>query len=400
MDAALLIPALSGATLGGGLTYISTRRLQRAKPRMSVLGCELTSEFAPESVTVEPDHGLVVAIHRAPEVGSEWIDTYDEVGEGEYVSWLKATRAEIDLFKRRQPQFAEVVRQLRDLADTSRWDEFRALWIDENGMLWAPLITAFSRGEIADLESPTEFDVPMMSLREREEALWLYIKDRGIWFSYDADDASQAEFTKKSATAIATDHGEDVRKLLNHLSHYSATAHYDELLSKIDGEVQAYSRLVVSGHLTNTGRLPCSVANHSRLFLKAAGKAIAQLPVSAAGHSAAPAAYEKDVSIEMLIVDNSGDDLDFKAPLVIPAGGHVPFIAQSQDLFAKLPLSHDLGKKLEAGGVKAYMTYQVALPGANKQRCRNTKDFDFIIARRAPKMRGKVTRRRKTDSPT
>jgi hypothetical protein len=375
-DLSVLMP-LAAAAIGAAGGYFANARLQNARPRMAVLGCTLSADLARSDEPARPDPALLLAFETTPEIGADWLDRYEDISEVDYVIYLQSSKLELDLQVSRQPTFEQVVEKLRTHLRDDRHDAFRALWADEHAILWSPLITAFSRGDISDLpERMPRDDDSTTKIRVREDFVVLIYKDRFMYFSFDSEDDTQQAFSKHAALAIAECIREDLKVLLDELEKYGQDRRLADLNARVTSELEKFNRVQVNGHFSNTGRQPCSVPNTAKLFLKTNGA-----PRKAATESGRPGAistYDADVEIDLIIVDASGEEYDFEAPIEIPAGGLVPFAAASALALPDYNFGADLEAKLDGGGLKAQIGFVVSRPGTNALDTLYSDEFDFI----------------------
>lgn len=271
--------------------------------------------------------------------------------------------------------FEQVVESLRCHLAYDRPDELRTLWADEHTILWPPLITAFARGDISDLPAREATD-QATKIRVREDFVVLIVRDRFIYFSFDPEDETQEAFCRHAALAVAECIEEDLKVLLGELEKYGRDRRLEDLNQRVTLELDKFRRLQISGHVSNTGRQPCSVPNAAVLFLKTGGAPRAAMTSS--GRPAAAATYDSDLRIDLIMVDASGEAYDFGAPIQVPAGGLVPFIAASARALPDHSFGSDLEAKLRGGGLRAEIGYVASRPGTATLDTLHSEEFDFI----------------------
>lgn len=400
MDWTTLVPvagALGGAVIGATIGFFGTSRIQRAKPGMVVTSCVSSTDFALEE-TVQPDETLISVFEKTPEIGRDYLyqRRWDETLENEYVQALDETERELRLQIQRLPELGRVVRELRGHVVAHRWAQFQELWADNKQYIWSPLITAFSRGTGVDLETDIDIrDELPDDVRTGDGYVTLGWATSQIVFTYAQDDPKQAEFALRAAVAIVRRNEDDIRALLNELESYTATERLQELLARVRPEIKRFNRIHVRGQFTNTGRLGYAVANAGQLHLAVKGQSIAQL--DGTGQPGAAKAYEENLVIPMVVVPYA-EESDDSIPVDVPAGALVPFVAVSTETIASMRFGDDIAKKLEAGGVKACLGYNVTMAGSSKIRSRFSTQFDFVSATETVEVRaGVLTRMRRKE---
>lgn len=372
-----VVNPVAGAVVGGIATYLVTVGVQRARPRIALQGCTVASSYARKDIPASFDADLLVKCELTPEIGVV-LDRNQQIDENSYVMFLTEAAADLDFHINRRESFTRSVAELQKALNAKQWTRFADKWANDSYMLWQPLVVSFGRGQFSfDSPRPGPEDAEIEKrISEREGNVLVSHGGRRIEFFYDPDDDTDSErgFARQAALALLTGNVADLQALVNQLDTYTNETRLDHLQQKVSGELLKFARVVVTGHVTNTGRLPCSLNNRANLVIKAEGETGS---ANSNGKPAPPSTYEKDLNVTLMFAASNADSVDYDTPVAIPAGGLIPFVAFSEEPLAQLKEGADIERLLGVGILKAYLGYQVARPGTSELKVEYSDDFIF-----------------------
>ena len=377
IDLTAIAGPIVGAVLGGGLTYLGTAGIQRARPKLALQGCTINSDQALSDEAANINSSLLLQCETTAEL-QPYIDRDERIVESDYIEFLQKADADLRLHIERRPEFQRTTEQLQRYLTAGQWDEFEQLWADQNYVLWQPLINAFSRGQVrfATRKLHPGSDGVGQRIRESNGSVRLHIeRGRRIEFWYETGDTDQQAFSLRAAMSMASHDPEDVQLLLNNLASYAGERHLLDLQAAVSSELKKFARVVITGHLVNTGRLPCSVMNRVRLFILSSGTLLAQQKNDSPSK---PATRTNDLEVELFFGAAYDGVVTFSAPVTVPPGGLVPFVAMSHQPLSTLPDGADIAQLLAAGSTTAYLGYQVSRAGRSRLVAEYSPNFDFI----------------------
>ena len=229
IDLTAIAGPIVGAVLGGGLTYLGTAGIQRARPKLALQGCTINSDQALSDEAANINSSLLLQCETTAEL-QPYIDRDERIVESDYIEFLQKADADLRLHIERRPEFQRTTEQLQRYLTAGQWDEFEQLWADQNYVLWQPLINAFSRGQVRFATRK------LARIRRRgptdsvESMVRLHIeRGRRIEFWYETGDTDQQAFSLRAAMSMASHDPEDVQLLLNNLASYAGERHLLDL---------------------------------------------------------------------------------------------------------------------------------------------------------------------------
>lgn len=373
--------SIIGATVGASLTYAGALGIQRARPKIALQGCTISSDQALNSEPASLNTDLLLKCELTAEL-TPYIDRDDRILENEYVEFLQKARADLELHIERRPAFQTAINQLQECLTAHEWDHFQETWANNYYVLWQPLVNAFNKGQLRFPEerSLTEESHPKSMSSQSGLVILSIANGRKIDFWHDADDPAQEAFTLRAATSMATGDVADLQLFINEFRRYVRDAHLSNLLEEVKAELKKFARVVITGHVANTGRLPCSIMNRVKLFVFSS-----DLVVSAKTNGnkpGTPGTYGANHSLELSFGAPSADgdgSIRFDSPVTVHAGGLVPFVALSYKPLSSLgDLGEEVDKILSGGQASAQMGYRLSKPGKTELAVQYTELFKFI----------------------
>jgi len=355
-----VVSALAGASTGAAATYW----IQRPRITVRIDGIRSTAKFPDDTRSIIFDAKLISRIDTydmplAEEKGLQEIFRNAAPSEHMYVTALtqvlRKLEAQID---GNLPRLTKLASSLRQLVVNQEFKKFDRQIAHNSDELWSSFCSSLMHRDIefpADAPDYTSSQYARfheVQERQQEGDYPFYVIPlpgaADIVFTREVRAAHRQNVSiaaRRVAYAIAYRNQYELLPFCDHLrSYFKASIKVaKELHADTQNAVDSYSRLVVSGILSNYGRTPISFTSLGRLTIELKGYR----------GEAGKVADDVDVPLSLNIANKAGPRQE---PILVGPGAAIRFNAVSQDTFGNLQHASSLEAVFSGGSQKAYIT--------------------------------------------